>query len=306
MPICQNCGVRIPEDRNQCQQCGTAVAIEVYPYQASFQSDLDSTKQTPGYTISNINLIPGVKLGKWDKRWVACALGAVMFIVGIFLTDFFASLFYFEPLIGLIFGYLTIICPLMGILLIAIGHFKPGGIILIIGSVVMVPIGLIGIYGGVIALRLKTARTKINEHKSLLDPKFINPLKKPNNAFTILGVICILICLIFPGMVYANYVNQPQLKIDDVITPSFSSGSSVDITVKLLNVGLEDANGSAIKIRFLLSGSTQKFAWQAGDIKSRNSVEDVFTVDFDRNTNLEEVSVYYKGELSHTVYYERM
>ncbi len=274
--------------------------ISQYSQKTPTISQYDPT-YTPQQSTTIQTQIPDLNLGKWDKKWVACCWGIIISVIGFFITYFTFTLFYFEPLISIFFAYFTIIVPLMGTVLIGMGYFKSGGVLLIIGCILLIPIGLIGIFGIRIAFKLGKAEKYFESLRPQLGLNVVDPFKKPNMVIRSMGAVIIIICIILPSIFYWNYIDQPQLKIDEVDGTSFLLEGSATVTVKLINVGLRNAKGEDIEIRFQLTEVTRKSDWNAGDVNSKERVKETFEI-YIGDTDLESVSIYYKGVKSHEVF----
>ena len=100
-------------------------------------------------------------LSDWETPGMAALSGFAMAGIGSVAALFYWDMFTFWPAVGFILFFLMCIVPLLGAILVLAGQLKIGGYLLMIGGVVMVPIGLISIIGGQAALKID----KINKGK---------------------------------------------------------------------------------------------------------------------------------------------
>ena len=100
-----------------------------------------------------------------ERKFSQTKTGVLLMAGGEILIGIFISLYAFIEFADIDQGLglmvmlgLLVICaglPLLGLILIAVGVNKPGGIALIIGSVLCIPIGMVGIYAGINAMKLE-------------------------------------------------------------------------------------------------------------------------------------------------------
>jgi hypothetical protein len=86
-------------------------------------------------------------------------LGGIEIAIGLFAALYAVVQFSeFDPetgaIAGIVMGVWAVLLPIIGLVLIGIGQNKIGGVILVIGSVICIPIGLVGIMGGINAFKL--------------------------------------------------------------------------------------------------------------------------------------------------------
>jgi len=91
--------------------------------------------------------------GSSGKKVLSIVLGVVEAFIGIFSAVYVMVMFgSIDPGLGFGAGAFLFLygvgLPVAGVILIAMNKFKAGGILLIIGSVLFIPIGFVGIYGG--------------------------------------------------------------------------------------------------------------------------------------------------------------
>ena len=93
-------------------------------------------------------------LSDWETPGMAALSGFVIAGIGLFASLFYLELFTAWPIFGIIMLIVMCVIPVSGSLLVLAGQLKVGGYLLMIGGVVMIPIGLISIFGGQAALKI--------------------------------------------------------------------------------------------------------------------------------------------------------
>ena len=301
-----NCGAYLTLSRPVQQEDG---------YLHSYEDTLDSrsqyqqsqfsyypTQHSANYQRSNYTLysVLGSELKTYETKSIAVGLGIAMTVIGIFVGWYIFTIVPLLPLLGLIFFYLVFFLPLIGTILIGLGHFKSGAIILGIGSALMIPIGLVGIFGAKIAWRLGKVSQIQKMYNLKLDPTLEHHIKPSSKGARAAAVVVIIILLIIPPFFYFNYMDQPQLRIVNVGVPWFAYGDSADFTVELTNIGYKTAKSEHIEISIETSYRDEKFDWTEGDIRQNQKKEQECCVSVSGDYNVERVVIYYKDSIHDT------
>ncbi len=95
----------------------------------------------------------GTSIATWENKYIAAMLGILTSIIGFVLIFPLLSFLTLWPVIGFIILFWGCALPVIGASLILLNNFKIGGYIQIAGSALWIPIGFIGIYGGLMALK---------------------------------------------------------------------------------------------------------------------------------------------------------
>lgn len=148
--ICEKCGMTIQEGRDYCINCGARINR---PPDSMIGSQYGDQQPSKDYSMV-------------DKKFSQTKTGVLLMAGGEILIGLFVSFYLFvqfaeiDPSFAAIVLLMSIAflagLPLLGLILIAAGANKPGGVVLIIGSVLCVPIGLVGVFGGINAMKLDT------------------------------------------------------------------------------------------------------------------------------------------------------
>ena len=145
--ICNKCGSNVPDGRKNCINCGAEVVKR-----------LDYMNDAPSGTVSRE--YKSHKEGKFlESKTGILLMGSGEILIGLFAALVaFIEIAPLDPGIGLMVALgLAIWCaglPLLGVILIGTGVHKGGGIALIAGSVLCIPIGMVGIIAGKNAMNL--------------------------------------------------------------------------------------------------------------------------------------------------------
>lgn len=287
---CPNCGYELQPLENQCPICLTIISETPYPttqtqqyglnynesnypnststFSSQYASRYDPTPKADQSQIVMPTIIqhPELKLGKYHKKGYAVILSVIMCLLGALFGYIFFDLLDLIPIMGIIIVYILFILPLISTITIGLGFYRLGGILLIIGSIIIIPIGLIGIYGGLIALKLAKVRDIVNTKKPNIDPSFSNKFQYPNKPIKVIGILLIIICLVIPGIYFSYYLSQPQLRI---ASDEINVESGYDFIIDIKNVGYSTAKSEDITIETIGDNNKiERFRWTEGDIES--------------------------------------
>jgi hypothetical protein len=234
---------------------------------------------------------PELNLGKYQKKSFALILGIIQCFMGAIFGYLLFDLFDLIPLVGIIFVYLVLILPIMGTIAIGLNLYRPGGALLIIGSALLIPIGLVGIYSGLIGFKLAKARDFAAGKKLELGPRFSTQFIYPTKNMKIACVVIIIICFIVPSSYFSFYLNQPQLKI---------ATDEIDLKnpiIEIKNVGYSTAKADDIEVKFIDTNNKQSNCrWCEGDLEPFESGEVKLVLPELNSYSSFQVAVYYKGE----------
>ncbi len=145
--ICNKCGSNVPDGRGNCINCGAEV-VKRQDYMNDGPSGTVSREYSP----------------QQGEKFLESKAGVLLMGSGEILIGLFAALVVFiqiaplDPGVGLMAALgIALWCagiPLLGVILIGAGVHKGGGIALIVGSVLCIPIGMVGIIAGKNAMKL--------------------------------------------------------------------------------------------------------------------------------------------------------
>jgi len=309
---CPNCGKELQIGENQCPFClawvgqytsePTSQSKESYDidyisdFSQRYASSYDPTvkpKQIP-QEIATEYKYPELILTRYQTKGFALALSLLMCVIGTIFGYIFFDLFDLIPILGIFIVYLLLILPIIASIAIRMGYYTSGGILLIIGSAMIIPIGLIGIYGGLIALKLARVRATAETKKPNIDPNFFNKFHYPTKAIKAIGSILIIISIIIPTIYFSYYLSQPQLRITSEEI-EMNIGGEFDIDIK--NVGYSTAKSDDIKIKIINTDNrVETISWTEGDIKPLETSNVELSLPEDFSSGEFKIAIYYKDQ----------
>jgi virulence-associated protein VapD len=295
-----SCGAYLPSEPVQDDEFGRNRSPQYqrpYYQQTQYQYGQSPQPYQAAPSTFSLHYYLGEELKSYETKNVALGLGFIMTIIGFFVGIYMFYLFPTLPILALILFYITFFCPLIGTVLIAVGYLRTGTVFLGIGSVLMIPIGLIGAFGARIAWKLSKVAKIQKTYNLQLPPEIAYLIKLSRKSVRIACMVFIIIMLIIPPVVYASFMDQPQVRIVDVSAPSFIYGDSFDVTIKLTNIGSKVAIGDDIKISIELSDDEHNFEWTQGDLYPNSEKEQECKIYTTSNVVVEKVTVYYKGDI---------
>jgi hypothetical protein len=241
---------------------------------------------------------PELNLSKYQKKGVAIILGLIQCIIGAIFGYILFDLFDLIPFVGIFIVYLVFVLPIIGTLAIGLNLYRPGGAMLLIGSALLIPIGLIGIYGGLIGFKMAKARDFAAGKKLQLGPRFSTQFVYPTKKMKIACVFLIIICFIVPSAYFSFYLSQPQLKI---------ASDEIDLNsaiIEIKNVGYSTAKAEDIEVKVIdLNNKQTDCRWCDGDLVPNESGKIELNLN-DISDSSFQVAVYYNGERTDIETYE--
>jgi len=243
----------------------------------------------------------GLDISKYTKRQNSIALGLLISVIGFFVARWGFNLLYWFPLGMTVVAFVLIGLPFIGAMVVMIGRYQWGGNIMVAGSVPQIPIGGIGIFGGVIAWKLHELEQAIKTGHPPVPDDLRKEVASPSHFVWCLGITLIVLSLISPAVFYVWYMSNPQPKIDSV-GPHYSRNYGGYFELTLLNVGNKDANKDKIEIVFKIGGEEIKKSW-CEDVVAHEKEECSISISYSDYQDFYELQVFYDGRKTHSTSY---
>ena len=217
---------------------------------------------------------------------------------GFFFIYFFSMFQIYVLDIMVILAIFYIIIPITACIIMAMGYYKLGGIIIFVNGVLTFPLGmLVSIFPAISAYRFGRLRNFYINSGVPAPPYLAKRVKEPSRNVKLAGVVCIILVIILPLSFLAFNPDKPELEIKYVDVLSIDGGKAINITVQLRNTGEKTASRTDIDLKFSLTHQTIDRAWSGYSIWIDESEIGYFEINLKTsNEILEKVTVYFMGE----------
>jgi hypothetical protein len=240
--------------------------------------------------------LPGYELSNWDNKWFVFLFASLLSLIGFFMLQMLLTIGVFPPVLGTVIIYLVIAMPLIGGVLTLLGHFRAGGVLLMIIGIITLPAGFIGLLAGYVALRLGRIKNYYDTTGIPLPRQLVKRFTTPNRRMVNAGIIAIILLLVLPGIYIGFFVMRPELKIQIVDIES-QDDTTMNVMVKIKNDGDAVAEAQYIEVEFVLTSQTRRYDWPEDEYSIWEHSGEVvyYEIPINPGDELKEVSVFYYG-----------
>jgi hypothetical protein len=232
------------------------------------------------------------------NKWLIFSPGVLMPIAGILfmyiLRALMISFIFFEAIIAIFY----IIIPLVACILMALGYYRMGGLIIFINGILTLPLGaLVSLLPGIAAYRFGKLRIFYLNTGTPAPPFIEKRLKAPSRNLRIAAVIGIILVIILPSIYIAYFTNKPDLNIEYANSEHIKNNTVLRIILKLSNNGDATADAVFIKLKFHLTHQTMDLDWNGYGIMPEDEQKGEFELPLITSSEtIEKIELFYMGE----------